>query len=268
MKNLFRFAMENDVEFMRILLPGASAVFSTRQGGVSDRPFNTMNLAFHVGDEQQSVVQNRVKFAEATGMELDNVVCARQVHGTNIKVLSFGDRGRGAYSLEDAIPGTDALITAERDCIPAAFFADCVPVYIADPVKSVVGLAHAGWKGTAKGIAGKTVLRMREQFACILSDCYAFIGPSIGPCCYTIGDEVVSCFDSSPPEDCDSPLIKKQGKWMLDLWTANRNDLLSAGLLPDHIWISRICTQCDGRFFSYRRDGGSTGRMGAFIRPL
>lgn len=263
MKKWFEFVQRNNVELLNIFLPGARAVFSTRQGGVSACPFDTMNLAFHVGDSVKSVGENRKIFCDAWGMPLDRVVCANQVHGTNIQTLTSEHAGRGAWSQEDALPETDAMITMEPGLIPAAFFADCVPVYIVDPVKGAVGLAHAGWKGTLKGIAGKTVARMYEEFGCQPSDCCAFIGPSIGPCCYQVGEEVASLFNQR--RDGHVSPAGRVNEWKLDLWGANRDDLAAAGVPADKIGISGICTRCDKRFFSYRREGGCTGRMGAFI---
>ncbi|HHX94930.1 MAG TPA: peptidoglycan editing factor PgeF [Clostridia bacterium] len=263
----FQLIREKDIEYLKFVLPGALAVFSTRQGGISRPPFDTLNLAFHVGDERESIAANREAFAAAVGFSLDRVVCADQIHGTNIQVVTQEDCGRGAFRLEDAVPETDALITADKGVILAGFFADCVPIYISDPVKGVVALVHAGWKGTVKEIAGKTVGRMSGEFSCSPADCYALIGPSIGPCCYTVGEEVAAKFKFGP--EGSGKAVKKQGdKWILDLWAANRNVLLSSGLLPERIQLSRVCTRCGGKFFSYRGDGGCTGRMAAFIKPL
>jgi len=264
MRQWFQFETKNDVQLMRIFLPGAQAVFSTRHGGCSVPPFDTMNLAFHVGDKPGDVADNRKRFTAAADIPLDSVVCACQVHGTNIEVVDSLDRGRGVYSQENALPETDAMITAEKNVVPAAFFADCVPVYLVDPIEGVIALAHAGWKGTVSGIAGKTVARMAQACGCTPSNCYAFIGPSIGPCCYSVGEEVLSLFNSNRGQ-FSSPLTKLQDRWMLDLWEANRQDLLAAGLSNNKIRIAGICTRCDSRFFSYRREGGITGRMGAFI---
>jgi copper oxidase (laccase) domain-containing protein len=118
----FQLIREKDMEYLKFVLPGAWAVFSTRQGGTSRPPFDTLNLAFHVGDEQESVAANREAFAAAVGFSLDRVVCANQVHGTNIQVVTQEDCGRGAFRLEDAVPETDALITADKGVILAGFF--------------------------------------------------------------------------------------------------------------------------------------------------
>lgn len=267
MTHWFKFDTKNDVELMRIFLPGALAVFSTRHGGSGNVPFDTMNLAFHVGDKPENVRENRKRFTAAANISLDNLVCANQVHGTNIKLVTSEDRGKGAYNQENALPETDGIITSERDLIPGVFFADCVPIFLADPVQGAVGLVHAGWKGTLNGIAGKTVAGMVQAFGSRPSDCWAFIGPSIGPCCYAVGEEVLSFF-SSGRWRAVAPFAKKQDKWSLDLWAANKANLLEAGLSCAKIGLSQICTCCDKRFFSYRKDGGRTGRMGAFIQLM
>lgn len=262
------FCFENGgIEFIRVSLPGAWAVFSTRNGGVSTPPFLSLNMAFHVGDAEQAVLRNRKVFTDFVGIPLDRVVCAQQVHGTKIQVVTPEDCGKGVYSEKDAMPETDAMVTAHKNVVLAGFFADCVPIYIVDPVKSVVALAHAGWKGTVNRIASKTVNTMCNEFASEPSCCYAFIGPSIGPCCYDVGDEVLSQLDTGKCRFV-SALKKDNEKCRFDLWAANKEDLLSIGFLPEHIGVSEICTGCGPRFFSYRRDKGQTGRMAAFIRLL
>ena len=265
MEGNFQFHCIDDLEIMNINLPHAWAVFSTKKGGTSSRDFCGLNMALHVGDDIQSVLDNRRRFAQAAGFSFDNVVCAQQVHGINVEQVGFKERGKGAGSYEDAIPDTDAMITAEQGVILAAFFADCVPVYIADPVKGVVALAHAGWKGTLNGIVGQTLQRMQKDNGTDPSDCFAFIGPSIGPCCYEVSRELACTFEKKGfPVGCSYTGLKE--KWMLDLWEANKKDLIVAGLSPQNIEISGICTVCwDTRFFSHRRDAGRTGRMAAFI---
>lgn len=260
----FRFETQNSVELMRLFLPGTQGFFSTRHGGVSAAPYDTLNLALHVGDVPEAVVANRRVFADAGGFSLDKLVCAQQVHGTSIFVASSRDRGRGVYRYEDAIPDTDALITNDRDVVLGAFFADCVSVYIADPVRKSIGLAHAGWKGTVNGIAGKTMAKMTEEFGSIPAHCFAFIGPSIGPCCYRVGEEVVSLLDQAMAVHV-SPESGGQNGFKLDLWSANRDNLVAAGMTADNILVCGICTQCDTRFFSYRREGEKTGRMAGIL---
>lgn len=260
----FSFQTQNAVEFMQVLLPGTKGVFSTRNGGISASPFDSLNLAFHVGDAPEAVTTNREIFAAAAGFSLESLVCAQQVHGTRIFSASSLDRGRGVYNYEDAVPETDALITDDSNVVLGAFFADCVPVYIADPVRKAVGLAHAGWKGTVHHIAQKTVAKMAEEFGCMPADCFAFIGPSIGPCCYRVGEEVISLLDPAAAAHVSPEGEDKKG-FKLDLWGANRDNLIAAGLSDDKISVSGICTRCDARFFSFRREGGQTGRMGGFI---
>jgi YfiH family protein len=260
----FRFQTRNAVEFVQISLPGTKGVFSTRNGGISTPPFDSLNLAFHVGDAPEAVTANRRIFSAAAGFSLENLVCAQQVHGTRVFSASFQDRGKGVYCYEDAVSETDALITDDSNVVLGAFFADCVPVFIADPVRKAVGLAHAGWKGTLHHIAQKTVAKMTEEFGCVSSDCFAFIGPSIGPCCYRVGEEVIALLDPALAAHVSSEGEDKKG-FKLDLWGANRADLLVAGLSADNIAVSGLCTRCDARFFSFRRAGGQTGRMGGFI---
>lgn len=268
MKISFGFQQVNDIEFLRIDLPGAWAVFSTKKGGVSTEAFSSLNMALHVEDDTNAVIENRIRFSKAVGFSLDNVICAQQVHGTNIEQVSRLQRGRGIVSYADAIPETDAMITADKQVVLAAFFADCVPVYIVDPVKGVVALAHAGWKGTLNGIAGKTVQRMQEDNGTEPSDCFAFIGPSVGPCCYEVSRDLALRFGEKQPVS-DGPQNAGRERWKLDLWGLNKKNLVDAGLDPKKITVSEICTVChDTRFFSHRRDSGLTGRMAAFISVM
>lgn len=260
----FEFQCKNGIEFINIKLPRAWAVFSTKGGGLSSYPYSTLNLALHVGDDEQAVLGNRKIFAQAVGFSFEDVVCAQQVHGCEIKTVDVKERGRGTKDYGDALPETDGMITGDQQVILAAFFADCVPVYAVDPVKGVVGLAHAGWKGTLNGIAGRLIQKMETDFKTDPRSCFAFIGPSIGPCCYEVGEDIINKLND--PLLLNNCCFEKDGKWFLDLWEMNRRVLLNAGLTSEHIGIGGICTSCCQSFFSYRRDLGRTGRMAAFIR--
>jgi len=261
---MFEVQSKNGIEFMFIKLPRAWAVFSTRGGGLSSYPYSTLNLALHVGDDDMAVLGNRRKFAQAVGFSFEDVVCAQQVHGCEIRTVGANERGRGTKDYGDALPETDGMITCDKRVVLAAFFADCVPVYVVDPVKGAVGLAHAGWKGTLNEIAGKLVQQMEADFETDPRTCFAFVGPSIGPCCYAVGEEIINKFNER--FHLNSCGFKENGKWFLDLWEMNRRVLLNAGLTSEHIGIGGICTSCCRSFFSFRRESGRTGRMAAFIR--
>ncbi|GFN24062.1 peptidoglycan editing factor PgeF [Thermanaeromonas sp. C210] len=242
------------------------AAFSTRQGGVSPGVFRSLNLGFHVGDEPDLVLTNRRLFAEATGLPLATWVVGEQVHGSRVAVAGKKDRGRGADTLETCVPGVDALVTAEPGITLVALFADCVPVYVVSADGRAMALIHAGWKGTLSRVAGAAVDCLAEVFNVRTAECRAVIGPAIGPCCYRVGDEVAEAFRKQLPWGEAVLRPGGEGSWYLDLWEANRLALVDAGLHPERIAVAGLCTACHQElFYSYRRDGGRTGRMAAVL---
>lgn len=239
---------------------------STRFGGVSQGPFASLNLALHVGDDGEDVAVNRRRFCEALGLDAAQLCTAEQVHADRIARVTRAEAGRGSRLYADALPGTDALMTNEPGLPLMLFFADCTPVLLFDPVHRAAALAHGGWKGTVRSIAAKTVAAMGAAYGTRPADCLAAIGPSIGPCCYEIGDEVAGQFQQAMPQFASEILQQKNRHIHLNLWQANACQLVSAGLVPEHIETAETCTSCNSQvFFSYRADGGKTGRIAAVI---
>ncbi|MDA8233467.1 MAG: peptidoglycan editing factor PgeF [Clostridia bacterium] len=240
--------------------------FSTRLGGVSQGTYTSLNLGTHVGDQSEAVVENRRRLCGAIGMDTGQIIAAKQVHGDHVHVATVQDCGRGALAYRDALEETDALITNQPGVPLSTYYADCVPLYFLDPVKKAIGLAHAGWKGTVLQIGRKTLAKMNQVYGSQPEDCLAAIAPSIGPCCYEVGDEVAQEFKKTFSFWSNVLNPKQQGKWQLDLWEANRLQLLEAGVKADNIAVACLCTGCHNDiFFSYRADGGITGRLGAFL---
>jgi polyphenol oxidase len=171
------------------------------------------------------------------------------------------DGGSGAVSLGTALPGTDALVTDTPGLILSLFFADCLPILLADVERYAVGLSHAGWRGLAAGVVENIVAAMRESFGTDPSTLIAAIGPGIGPCCFEVGDDVASHFPRA------APLSPVTGRRHVDLTAAAFERLILAGVLADQITFAGECTACGDptRWFSHRRDRGRTGRMGALI---
>ncbi|MCL6634462.1 MAG: peptidoglycan editing factor PgeF [Peptococcaceae bacterium] len=263
-------APQGDLKFYTFPSFGAAGLvvhgFTTRAGGVSEGPYAGLNTAFHVGDRPENVLANRALACRALGIDSRHLVAGVQVHGEGIAVVDGRDRGRGALSQHDALPGTDALVTGTPAVPLASFYADCVPVFLLDPVRGVVALAHAGWKGTVLMIGKKTVEKMTEVFGTDPGHCLAGIGPSIGPSCYEVDGRVMGPLRESFTcwEDLAGPV--SPGKWRLDLWEANRRALLAAGLQEENIVVARLCTSCHNHlFFSYRAQGGTAGRMASLI---
>jgi len=240
--------------------------FSTRRGGVSEGPYAGLNMSFRVGDRPENVLINRLSICRALGAEPAGLVAAAQVHGDRVARVTAEHRGNGAAEAESALPATDALITNEPGVLLSSYHADCVPVFLLDPVRKAIGVAHAGWKGTVLKIAARTVEAMQQSFGTRPRDCLAGIGPAIGPCCYEVDEPVFSRFQSVFP---DWPALftpAAPGHWYLNLWEANRRALLEAGLQEERITAANLCTSCrQDLFFSHRASGGRAGRMAALL---
>lgn len=235
--------------------------FTHRTGGVSKSPFDTLNLGLHVGDTLEAVCENRMRVARMLGSDLDRMVCAEQVHGGNVALVSSVDAGRGAIMLAEAVSGVDALVTADPSLLLALFFADCVPVFFADERRGVVAIAHAGWRGLVANVLENTLTTMQEQFGTLPGEVQTGVGPCIGKEYFEVGAEVAMHFpDSSIPPDLPT------GKPHVDLADAAVRRLATVGVLPENIYVSGECTVAHPeRYFSHRRDQGRTGRMGGFI---
>ena len=240
---------------------------STRTGGFSSPPYNSLNLGFHVGDDPGNVLKNRERLATTIGIPLNQFTMARQIHSGNVKIISEELRGKGCADHKEAVDATDAMVTDVADICLTILVADCVPMLFFDPSRRVIGVAHAGWKGTLKFVALNTVRAMERVFGSLPKDIIVGIGPSVGPCCYEVGPEVISQVE-------DGFHTRKQyisnesrdGRGYLDLWKANLEHLLHAGIQRRNVEMARICTcHSPDLFFSYRHQRGDTGRFGVGI---
>ena len=242
-------------------LPRIVQGFTTRRGGVSVAPYDTLNLGGHVGDLPAKVAANRARVWSDLGFEAGQVALAEQVHGDGVAVVKAGTG-------PTPVPGADALVTDVPDLLLMLFFADCVPVYLVDPARKVIGLAHAGWRGAEANIAAKTVRTLSEEFGSLPSSCVAAIGPCIGGDSYEIGFEVADRFRTLPGSRAANvvmPRNEMMGTYTLNLRAVVFLQLLSAGLKAESIAVCDEDTLRNRRdFFSYRRDG-VTGRMAAFL---
>ncbi len=245
---------------------GVVHAFSSRHGGVSSPPFASLNLGFHTGDEPGAVKENRKRFCTALGIDAAEPVTAEQVHADRVQVVTASQAGAGALDLTGSLPAADAMITRDKVAL-MAFFADCVPLLIYDPRRKAVGVAHSGWQGTVLEVGRRTVEAMVREFGSNPADCLVGIGPSIGPCCYEVDEPVVEKVKASFPYWQDLVEEKAPGRWNLDLWAANRQSLIEAGVLAENISVSGMCTRCNqDMLFSYRGDKGVSGRLAAIIR--
>lgn len=253
---------------------GLSAGFTGRGGGVSEGFRASLNCALHVGDDPAHVAENRARVAEAAGFRFEDWTSGEQVHLAEIAIVTEEDRGRGRSDRDSAFPDTDGLLTNVPGIMLTSFYADCTPLYVFDPVRQVVGLAHAGWKGTVAEIGRRLVERMGEQYGSRPEDVLAAIGPCIGERRYEVDEAVLgqvgvllekeSGNGSRSLSDFSEDL--GGGKALLNLKELNRHLMIRAGLRPENV----LCTQwCTGSrtdlFFSHRQEKGQTGRMASWI---
>ena len=243
---------------------------STRLGGVSKPPFDSLNLALHVGDEPADVLVNRKKFIQSLGFSVADIVTPNQVHGDKIFRVDENYRGCGCANYADSIPETDALITDTPGLPLMLCFADCVPIFFVDVDNRAIGLAHGGWKGTLQKIAAKTLLKMNSEFGTQIKNCLIGIAPSIGACCYEVGGAVIDKCKAAFPNNHGELLIERDGKIFLDLWRANVLQLLEIGVPEKNIDVAGECTCCKSDwYFSYRaaqkKNRDRIGRIAAAI---
>ncbi|MBB6673208.1 peptidoglycan editing factor PgeF [Cohnella nanjingensis] len=248
-------------------LAGVTAGFTSRRGGVSAAPWQSLNVALHVGDDAEDVIRNRRIVSEALDWPFEAWTCAEQVHGSRVYVVRTEDRGAGRERRASAIQDADALVTDEPNVLLAMYFADCVPLYFYDPRHGALGLAHAGWKGTVLDIASETVRAMAAEYGTDPRELRAAIGPSIGACCYEV-DEAVMQRVRPLTAGADGRFYTEgaDGKANLDLKEINRHLMIKAGILPSRIEMSTWCTSCrTDVFFSHRRERGRAGRMMSWL---
>ena len=235
---------------------------SCRLHGESDVVAGTLNLALHVGDDVEKVLRNRMAFAEAVGVDANRFTTCQQVHGSKIVRVTEELIGSGAENFANTIADTDALITNIPDVPLLLFYADCVPVLLADVETGAIGLAHAGWRGTVANIGAKTLTAMVEAFGTKPENVFAAIGPSIGACCYEVDDFVRD--QARGYEEFFA--AKGGGKYQLDLWGMNVKQLVEAGVPQENINVAGVCTNDNVDLFcSYRAEQGKTGRMGVCL---
>lgn len=238
---------------------------STRQGGVSKGIYATMNFKEDGEDTQENIRENYRRIAKHLGCDVNRMVRPTLVHGKHVHLVEETDYGNGTVR-PSRLFDTDALITATPGVTLCATFADCVPLFFVDIQKQAIGMAHSGWRGTVQKIGKETVSAMQESFGSKPEDILAAVGPCICGGCYEVGAEVAEQFCEAFA-DTESILKKNSaGKYQLDLRKANEQVFKEAGILPEHITISDICTCCNPELlFSHRATKGRRGALGAFL---
>lgn len=246
--------------------------FSTREGGVSEGIYSSMNLSFYTEDKKENIISNYEIFCKSLGINPQNLVLSAQTHSDNVMAAGEDDRGNGIFS-KNKWDGVDGLITDTPDVFLVTLYADCIPLFFADPVKKTVGVAHAGWKGTRSGIAGNTVIKMKEEFGCNPEDIIAGIGPGIERDCFEMGEKEADEFLKMPEKLTRGMIVKRKTsgekfgyKYYIDLPGINKNIILSEGVKDENIELSGICTLCNNAtLFSHRGGKGKRGGMAAII---
>lgn len=234
---------------------------TTRSGGVSEGNYASLNLGRFSGDKEENIRENFTRLFREIGIANSQLHLPYQTHENHVQLIDLDFLLLSQEAKAQNLHGFDALITnLPNQCIGVST-ADCVPILLYDPVKKAIGAVHAGWRGTCSRILKNTIEAMSANFQSKPSDLIASIGPSISPDVYEVGDEL---FEAFKEEDFDVEKIffKKENKFHLDLWTANKNILLDAGLKAENIEISGLCTFTQHeRFFSARRLGIKSGRI-------
>ena len=270
-ENIPRECKCNDVPVLKFplleKLEGVEHLFTTKEGGVSKGDFATMNVSFTRGDEREAVLENYRRIAGVFDVNLSDIVVSHQTHTTNVMRVTKEDGGKGIIYDRD-YENVDGLITNEKNLVLCTMYADCVPLYFVDVKNQAIGLSHSGWKGTAGQMGMMTLKRMKEEFGTCPEDVYVAIGPSICMDCYEVSADVIEAFsliftEREMEQVC---YLKENGKYQLDLWKANEIILLNAGVSPEHIEVTRLCTHCNSdRMFSHRKTGDKRGNLGAFL---
>ncbi|MGI6112764.1 MAG: peptidoglycan editing factor PgeF [Mahellales bacterium] len=237
--------------------------FTTRLGGVSQGCFSSLNLGLKKDDHRGHVMKNYRILCRQLGIDIHNLVLSDQVHDDVIRVVTEKDRGKGIVRPSD-IKGVDGLVTDCRQVALVTFYADCVPIFVLDPVNRAVALSHGGWKGTVKQIAVKTVAKMVDAYGTNPKDCLAAIGPSIGPCCFEVDRPVAQQFSAL---GYDSFIEKRVDKYLINLWAINAEQMVGAGIPASNITVANECTRCNNHvYFSHRGDNGRTGSLASVIQ--
>lgn len=242
--------------------------FSSRLGGVSKEHLGTMNLSYTRGDEKENVDENYWRIAQVLVCKVDDIVCSDQTHTTNVRKVTVKDKGKGVVRPRD-YSDIDGLITNEPGIVLATFYADCVPLFIVDPIHRAIGLSHSGWRGTVNRMGAVTLQEMEKAYGTKPKDVFVAIGPSICQDCYEVSRDVADAFREEFSEQAtDERLVyqKNEEKFQLNLWYANECVFRDVGVPREHIEVTDICTCCNPDIlFSHRASKGMRGNLGAFL---
>lgn len=252
------FNQTDSLRYFQFETLGVHHAIFTRHGGLSPEPWNSLNVGGTVGDDLKRVRANRNLSIEALGRRLDSIFDVWQVHSADV-ICANAPRPDS-----ESVRQADIILTDKPELTLYMRFADCVPILLHDLRKGVIGIAHAGWKGTLRDVAASAVHTMQKQYGSDPADIVAGIGPSIGPDHYEVGADVILQVMHKFGDESEKVLKSHNGKIHFDLWKTNRILLERAGV--GRIEIAGICTACNTQdWFSHRAEKGRTGRFGALI---
>jgi len=264
----FKIRTENSITFFvceQLEQAGFRNAFSTRISGISPLPDSDLNLGFFSGDDPENVLENRRSFLKAIGADQWPIVNGKQVHSADLRIVN-----KQSESLVRP-PECDGVVSKLTGILASVQTADCTPVLIADPVTGAFAAVHAGWRGTASRIVETAVSTLKSEFGVTPADCIAAIGPAAGACCYEVGADVMAQFKSSFSYANELFSHQHGDKAKLDVPSANAFQLIKAGLNPQNIHTSSLCTMCrTDLFFSYRKEKnrGPVGRLLSVIGKI
>jgi YfiH family protein len=234
--------------------------------GYSQKPYHSLNMAFHVGDESERVIRNRERVCRTLGYSIDSMIAMQQKHTGNIRIIDRSFMGRGAREWEDGIENTDGIVTDSKGLVLAGMAADCSLNMLYDPAGKVLAVVHCGWKGVVSSVLRNTISAMVHAFRCKRENILVGIGPTICEKCYEVGDNLIAAIEKAFPRRMDTILSKTiKGRRSVNIVKALQMQLCDEGVLNSHIEISHLCNACRvDEFFSYRIENKNTGRFGLF----
>ena len=239
--------------------------FSTRLGGVSQGIYRSMNLSYTRGDVKEHVDENFRRFCSEIHMDWRKIVSTDQTHTSNVRVVTAKDAGHGIVKPKSCFD-VDGQVTNVPGLPLVTYHADCVPLFFVDPVKKAIGLSHSGWKGTVARIGANTVRAMMENYGSDPKDIVGVIGPSICQSCYEVSHDVAKAFQAEFRVTDKLIYEKANHKYQLNLWEANYQVMIDAGMVPEHITVTNWCTGCHpDLLWSHRKTGGDRGSLAAFL---
>lgn len=251
------------LSFPDITALGCNHGFSTRTGGVSGVPFDSLNMGFNRPEPRENILENYARFAKANGLDMNSFVLAAYEHGLNVEIVDSSDCGRGFLPDKPALPPCDGLVTDDPNVTLLTLHADCQAYFVFDPKHRAIGLAHAGWRGVLGRIGRNLITKMQNCYGSDPADIIVGIGPGICPRCFEVGDDVLRMFESEYGESVISG-SKFPDKGYVDLVLSSRLQFRDCGVPPHSIFDSGYCTyEHPEYFFSYRRDSKQWEKTGA-----